>query len=87
MSTRRWTRSRVLVMGELNKSSYRSIKFSNDLRYFFGLFRCGHNLIAVAGMGIALSAKAAMEKHGIPGKIVLLGTPGTQHLAITVRVY
>lgn len=37
---------------------------------------CGHNLIAIAGVGVAIAAKVAMEKHKIPGKIVLLGTPG-----------
>lgn len=37
---------------------------------------CGHNLIAMAGVGVAIAAKAAMQKHGIPGKIILLGTPG-----------
>ena len=37
---------------------------------------CGHNLIAIAGVGIALAIKAALEKHSVPGKVVLLGTPG-----------
>lgn len=40
--------------------------------------RCGHNLIAIAGVGVAIAAKEAMQKHGIPGKIVLLGTPGAR---------
>ncbi|EJD07264.1 uncharacterized protein FOMMEDRAFT_74213, partial [Fomitiporia mediterranea MF3/22] len=39
---------------------------------------CGHNLIAVSGVGVALGAKAALEKHEIPGKIVLLGTPAEE---------
>ncbi|EAU90467.2 aminoacylase 1-like protein 2 [Coprinopsis cinerea okayama7 len=39
---------------------------------------CGHNLIAVSGVGVALSLKAAMEKHKISGKIVLLGTPAEE---------
>lgn len=38
---------------------------------------CGHNLIAMAGVGIALALRAALEKHDVPGTIVLLGTPGT----------
>ena len=38
---------------------------------------CGHNLIAIAGVGVALAVKAALEKHSVPGKVVLLGTPGT----------
>jgi len=37
---------------------------------------CGHNLIAIAGVAVALGVKKAMETHGIVGKIVLLGTPG-----------
>ena len=38
---------------------------------------CGHNLIAVSGVAVALGLKAAMVAHGIAGRIVLLGTPGT----------
>ena len=38
---------------------------------------CGHNLIAMAGVGMALALRAALEKHDVPGTIVLLGTPGT----------
>ena len=37
---------------------------------------CGHNLIAIAGVAVALALKAAMESHRISGKIILLGTPG-----------
>lgn len=37
---------------------------------------CGHNLIAIAGVGVALAVKTALEKHNVPGKVVLLGTPG-----------
>lgn len=37
---------------------------------------CGHNLIAMSAVGVALAAKAVLETHRIPGKIVLLGTPG-----------
>ena len=40
---------------------------------------CGHNLIAIAGVGVALAVKAALEKHNVPGKVVLLGTPGASH--------
>ncbi|TDL23869.1 hypothetical protein BD410DRAFT_786535 [Rickenella mellea] len=39
---------------------------------------CGHNLIAISGVGIALAVKAAMEKHDISGRIVLLGTPAEE---------
>jgi len=37
---------------------------------------CGHNLIAIAGVSVALAAKEVLEKHDISGNIVLLGTPG-----------
>ncbi len=37
---------------------------------------CGHNLIAISGVAIALALKAALEEHNVSGKIVLLGTPG-----------
>lgn len=39
---------------------------------------CGHNLIAVAGVGVAIALKTALHAHNISGKVVLLGTPG-QH--------
>ncbi|OSX64497.1 hypothetical protein POSPLADRAFT_1180127 [Postia placenta MAD-698-R-SB12] len=39
---------------------------------------CGHNLIAIAGVGVALAIKAALEKHNVPGKVVLLGTPAEE---------
>ena len=37
---------------------------------------CGHNLIAVSGVGVAIAVKAALQTHGVSGKVVLLGTPG-----------
>ena len=37
---------------------------------------CGHNLIAIAGVAVAVAVKAALIEHKIPGKVVLLGTPG-----------
>lgn len=43
---------------------------------------CGHNLIGIAGVAIACALKAAMEKHNISGKIVLLGTPGSISLSL-----
>lgn len=42
---------------------------------------CGHNLIAIAGVGVALAVKTALEKHCVPGKVVLLGTPGSTHFS------
>jgi len=37
---------------------------------------CGHNLIGMAGVAVACAIKTVMQKFSIPGKIVLLGTPG-----------
>jgi len=39
---------------------------------------CGHNLIAMAGVGVALAIKSALEKHDVSGKIILLGTPAEE---------
>ncbi|KAF7982808.1 hypothetical protein HWV62_25737 [Athelia sp. TMB] len=39
---------------------------------------CGHNLIAIAGVAVALAIKSAMEKLDVAGTIVLLGTPGEE---------
>ena len=39
---------------------------------------CGHNLIGISGVAVALAIRAAMEKHDLSGKIILLGTPGAQ---------
>jgi metal-dependent amidase/aminoacylase/carboxypeptidase family protein len=40
---------------------------------------CGHNLIAIAGVAVAVAIKAAMVKWDIPGKIILRGTPGDKY--------
>lgn len=39
---------------------------------------CGHNLIAISGVGVALALKAALQTHNVPGKVVLLGTPAEE---------
>jgi metal-dependent amidase/aminoacylase/carboxypeptidase family protein len=47
---------------------------------------CGHNLIASASVIGAVAAAEVMRSEGLPGKIVLFGTPaeeGEQILAIT----
>jgi len=45
-----------------------------------GTFAYSGNLtatgIAIAGVGVALAIKTALIEHNIPGKVVLLGTPG-----------
>ncbi|KAG6907138.1 hypothetical protein DXG01_010357 [Tephrocybe rancida] len=37
---------------------------------------CGHNLIAICGLGTAVAVKTALVAHGISGKVLILGTPG-----------
>lgn len=37
---------------------------------------CGHNLIAIAGVAVALAAKHVLIRQNLSGNIVLLGTPG-----------
>ncbi|KAF8574478.1 hypothetical protein K439DRAFT_1549680 [Ramaria rubella] len=39
---------------------------------------CGHNLIAIASVGVVLGIKVALEIHNIPGEIILLGTPAEE---------
>ena len=39
---------------------------------------CGHNLICTAAVAAAYAAKTLFEKHGLPGHIVLLGTPAEE---------
>jgi len=36
----------------------------------------------IAGVAVACAIKAAIEKHDIPGKVVLLGTPGRTFLIV-----
>ncbi|EKM61617.1 uncharacterized protein PHACADRAFT_135410 [Phanerochaete carnosa HHB-10118-sp] len=39
---------------------------------------CGHNLIAIAGVAVALGVKKALEVHDVAGSVVLLGTPAEE---------
>jgi metal-dependent amidase/aminoacylase/carboxypeptidase family protein len=39
---------------------------------------CGHNQIAIAGVAAALATAHVLEKHDLPGKVVLLGTPAEE---------
>ncbi|EMD39309.1 hypothetical protein CERSUDRAFT_93353 [Gelatoporia subvermispora B] len=39
---------------------------------------CGHNLIAMAGVGKAIAIKAALRAHDVEGTGVLLGTPAEE---------
>ncbi|KAG6855820.1 hypothetical protein H0H87_010582 [Tephrocybe sp. NHM501043] len=39
---------------------------------------CGHNLIAISGVGVSIAIKNALEKFNISGKVELLGTPAEE---------
>ncbi|KAL7409017.1 hypothetical protein BDY24DRAFT_419267 [Mrakia frigida] len=39
---------------------------------------CGHNLIAIIGVGAALSVAAALVELNVPGRVKLLGTPAEE---------
>ncbi|KIP11140.1 hypothetical protein PHLGIDRAFT_21810 [Phlebiopsis gigantea 11061_1 CR5-6] len=39
---------------------------------------CGHNLIAIAGVAVAVAVKKALEVHDVEGKVILLGTPAEE---------
>lgn len=39
---------------------------------------CGHNLIAVSGVGVAIAVQSALQTYDVPGRIILLGTPGEE---------
>ncbi|KAJ3513607.1 hypothetical protein NLJ89_g2854 [Agrocybe chaxingu] len=40
---------------------------------------CGHNLIAISGVGVAIALKAALQaRNDVSGKVVLLGTPAEE---------
>ncbi|KAF5383562.1 hypothetical protein D9615_003763 [Tricholomella constricta] len=39
---------------------------------------CGHNLIAICGLGIAIAVKTALVAHSVAGKVIILGTPAEE---------
>ncbi|BEI79732.1 hypothetical protein CcaverHIS002_0102610 [Cutaneotrichosporon cavernicola] len=39
---------------------------------------CGHNLIAICGVGSLLAMQKAMDEHDIDGTVVLIGTPAEE---------
>ena len=39
---------------------------------------CGHNLLGVAAVAAARSAAATLSEHGLPGTVILYGTPAEE---------
>lgn len=65
-----------------NGSGGRVLGINSEMDALRGIgHACGHNLIAISGVGIAIAVKKALETHNVPGKVVLLGTPGKYTLA------
>ncbi|WOO78152.1 Peptidase M20 domain-containing protein 2 [Vanrija pseudolonga] len=47
---------------------------------------CGHNLIAICGVGALLGIREAMKVHNIEGTVVLIGTPAEEGAAGKVKL-
>ncbi|GBC10388.1 hypothetical protein RclHR1_00960005 [Rhizophagus clarus] len=57
----------------------RVVSFNSEYDALPGIgHACGHNLIAISGVAAAIAIKAVFEKHQIPGKVKLLGTPAEE---------
>jgi len=57
----------------------RTIGINSEMDALKGIgHACGHNLIGMSGVAVACAIKAALEKHNLSGKIVLLGTPAEE---------
>lgn len=60
-------------------SGGRTIGINSEMDALYGIgHACGHNLIAIAGIGSALAVAAALKKHDVPGRVKLLGTPAEE---------
>ncbi|KAF8306774.1 hypothetical protein DL93DRAFT_210581 [Clavulina sp. PMI_390] len=60
-------------------SGGRTIGFNSEMDALPGIgHACGHNLIAIGGVAGALGVKAALEKTGTSGTVILLGTPAEE---------
>ncbi|CAG7847005.1 Peptidase M20 domain-containing protein 2 AltName: Full=Aminoacylase-1-like protein 2 [Serendipita indica DSM 11827] len=61
------------------KSPLKTLGLNSEMDALPGIgHACGHNLIAIAGVAVALAVKTALEKHDLDGRIVLLGTPAEE---------
>jgi len=58
----------------------RVVSFNSEYDSLPGIgHACGHNLIAISGVAAAIALKAVFEKHEIPGKVKLFGTPAEEN--------
>ncbi|KAH7310669.1 hypothetical protein B0I35DRAFT_453045 [Stachybotrys elegans] len=64
---------------EYSNGGGRTVSFNSEYDALPGIgHACGHNLIAVAGVGAAIGVKEALENHNLKGRVVLLGTPAEE---------
>ncbi|KAG9050416.1 hypothetical protein FS837_005489 [Tulasnella sp. UAMH 9824] len=57
----------------------RTVGFQSEMDALPGIgHACGHNLIAIIGVGCAIAVARAIKKHDITAKVVLLGTPAEE---------
>ncbi|KAJ3518876.1 hypothetical protein NMY22_g13463 [Coprinellus aureogranulatus] len=60
-------------------SGGRTIGVNSEMDALKGIgHACGHNLIGISGVAVAIAIREALEKHNLAGKIVLLGTPAEE---------
>lgn len=48
---------------------------------------CGHNLIATVSIGGALAAAKVMRDEGLPGKVILFGTPAEESMGGKIKMH
>ncbi|CAM0137698.1 hypothetical protein VKS41_000905 [Umbelopsis sp. WA50703] len=64
---------------EFSNGSGRRVGLCSEYDALKGLGQgCGHNLIAISGVGAAMAIKAAMESGKVQGKVILYGTPAEE---------
>ncbi|KIO34099.1 hypothetical protein M407DRAFT_17012 [Tulasnella calospora MUT 4182] len=57
----------------------RTVGFQSEMDALPGIgHACGHNLIAIIGVGCAIAVARAIKKYDIAAKVVLLGTPAEE---------
>lgn len=47
---------------------------------------CGHNLICTAAIAAGIAAAELLEKQGLPGRVLVMGTPGEESFGGKVRM-
>ncbi|KAI7899527.1 uncharacterized protein BX663DRAFT_521192 [Cokeromyces recurvatus] len=66
-------------MAEYDRGDGRRVGICSEYDALPGLGQgCGHNLIAISGLAIALGIKAALDSGKASGKVVLFGTPAEE---------